>query len=222
MNSTSLTVETYAPLAMRTAKVYPTFEMNLIHASLGIGSEMGELSEGFLFSQDPVEKYDALLEELGDLLWFNVYAQTCVHSAFDPRLGSHPSAANRNSAQFTDLGYQPEKITGASVYGTEVHEYLMRHTSGVQPLTSSSSVDLLSFAGGEFQTLVKAAVVYGKPVSAVTLLGALKNHLMVLEITIQKLGYSLDQVAIKNIMKLKLRYPEKYSDADAILRADKA
>lgn len=221
-NSTAFQISTYAPLALRTAKVYETLERNLLHTALGLGSEMGELSEGFLFSQDPVEKYDTLLEELGDLLWFNVYGQHCLHLAFHGKGEVHQSFVSLDTAKYTNLGYEFGPIEAVSVYGTQVHEYIMRHVSGVCPLTTSSSVDLLSFATSEFLTLVKAATIYGKPVSAIALLGALKNHLQTLFFAIDKLGYSLDQVATKNILKLKLRYPDKYSDADAILRADKA
>ena len=223
-NSTASQISTYAPLALRTAKVYDTLERNLLHTALGLGSEMGELSEGFLLSQDPVEKYDTLLEELGDLLWFNVYGQHCLHLAFHGAgdRAVHPSFVNLDTSKYPNLGYAFGPIEAASVYGTQVHEYIMRHVSGVAPLTTSSSVDLLNFATSEFLTLVKAATVYGKPVSAIALLGALKNHMQALFFAVDKLGYSLDQVAAKNILKLKLRYPEKYSDADAILRADKA
>lgn len=78
MNSNQqLSLSNYQVVALRTAKVFPdttfnTYQMDLLHASLGVASDAGELV-------DAIKKHliygkeldvDNVIEEIGDVMWF--------------------------------------------------------------------------------------------------------------------------------------------------------
>lgn len=79
----------------------------------------------------------------------------------------------------------------------------------------------LSSEVGEFVTSIKAHVIYGKPLDTDNCIEELGDLLWFISLAATALGYSMETVAERNIQKLKLRYPEKYSDEAAIERADK-
>ena len=85
---------------------------------------------------------------------------------------------------------------------------------------------------GEFATVVKRVVCYGKPIDSISkegkpetlrdvMIEELGDTLWFIVLAAQTLGTDLEAVAAANIAKLKLRYPAKYSDAAAEARADK-
>lgn len=74
---------------------------------------------------------------------------------------------------------------------------------------------------GEFATAIKAHAVYGKPLDVVNCIEELGDVLWFVALACNTLGTDLHSVMAANIHKLEKRYPEKYSDAAAIERADK-
>lgn len=74
----------YQTLAMRTAKDLPTDRDNLLHAALGLSSEVGEfISEVKRHTIYGVALTDETLahmqEEVGDILWYTALAASSLH-----------------------------------------------------------------------------------------------------------------------------------------------
>jgi NTP pyrophosphatase (non-canonical NTP hydrolase) len=79
----------------------------------------------------------------------------------------------------------------------------------------------LSGEAGEFADAVKKCLVYGKPLDKANAFEELGDILWYVALACETLGVDMSEIAQQNISKLKLRYPEKYSDALAIERLDK-
>lgn len=74
---------------------------------------------------------------------------------------------------------------------------------------------------GEMGGPIKAGAIYGKPLDAENLREELGDLLWYVALVANALEADLDLVAEANIAKLRTRYPEKYTDAAALARADK-
>lgn len=82
----------------------------------------------------------------------------------------------------------------------------------------------LATESGEFTTVVKRAAIYDKgigPNETLHMKEELGDILWYLAGACSHLGLSLEDVAANNLAKLKLRFPDKYSDEAAEGRADK-
>jgi NTP pyrophosphatase (non-canonical NTP hydrolase) len=83
---------------------------------------------------------------------------------------------------------------------------------------------LISSEGGEFTTEVKRMFAYGKPMTDemhAHMIEELGDALWGITKACSHLGVSLKRVAEKNIDKLALRFPDKFSGEAALARADK-
>lgn len=74
---------------------------------------------------------------------------------------------------------------------------------------------------GELATAVKAHVIYGKELDRSNAMEELGDLMWFVSLMAETLEVSLEDIAQLNIAKLQLRYPNKYSDMDALARADK-
>ena len=171
-------LNTYQPLALRTAKMFDSTNMDLVHVALGLTSEHFEL-------MDALQKrnYDGAFEELGDALWY------CA-------LGAHV------------LGFQLSSI---------------QLQAGFYNWTEDAAM-------ANFISHVKRRAIYGKEMNQAQVEQAIGDlHVIVANLVsrIHGINYisgktvSLGDVLKANIDKLKLRYPDKYSDEAAEARADK-
>lgn len=79
----------------------------------------------------------------------------------------------------------------------------------------------LSSDAGEALDVVKAHTIYGKEFDREHFVEELGDSLWFIVLACKAAGVSLDYVAARNIAKLRQRYPNKYSDEQAIARADK-
>ena len=68
---------------------------------------------------------------------------------------------------------------------------------------------------GEFMDVLKKHMFYGKPLDKVNLEEELGDMLWYIGLAIDALGLSMDSVMIKNIAKLRARYPEKFDEHNA-------
>lgn len=75
-------------------------------------------------------------------------------------------------------------------------------------------------SAGEVGTLIKAAAFYGKALDDYALRGGLLEVLRSVHAVCTGMGFSFDNVLQMNIEKLRLRYPDQYTDIAAIARAD--
>ena len=73
---------------------------------------------------------------------------------------------------------------------------------------------------GEVLDLIKKTWVYGKPLDYGKVLEEMGNTLHYFTMMCLKMGVSWEDVIDNNVTKLKKRYPNGYSDADTIARAD--
>lgn len=67
-----MTLEKYAPLAMRTAKDRGTTYLNLWHGACGMLTELGEIADAYKKHEVYGKPFDRtnVLEELGDFMWY--------------------------------------------------------------------------------------------------------------------------------------------------------
>lgn len=81
----------------------------------------------------------------------------------------------------------------------------------------------LGIAGesGELVDAVKKSIIYNKPFDLVNFKEELGDILWYIALGCHAVGVDMEDIMQANIDKLKKRYPEKYSDAAAIERADK-
>ena len=186
----------YQELAYRTAKPLPTKSEDLVHAALGLGSESGELADTIssAWMHLPFNVHN-IAEELGDICWYA--ALMCV-----------------------TMGWRFENMTIQAGDASEMSQPLAAAVIGRNP--PAMTLVLCSFAGN-ILSVVKAHVMYGKELDETLL----KRQLSLLVTTVELLASAHDipfveVVLAQNIGKLQKRYPDKYSDAFAIARADKS
>lgn len=215
----TMTPATYANLAMRTAKHFDRPELYFIHAALGLTSDSAELCEVVLqqgtYGSDRHIRA-AMVEELGDVLWFLVYATTAHTASLDQTERAYwfSCTLENPSALPVNLAHGKYMLVDSSV----LLEVLVQ-------TTAASTVDqhtlALSAACGQYATLVKSQVVYGGNVPAAAYLNALHIIGKTILMAMHSMGISWVDVAAANIAKLQMRYPSTYSDCAALSRADK-
>jgi len=74
---------------------------------------------------------------------------------------------------------------------------------------------------GEILDGVKKSWIYGKPEDAANILEECGDALFYIVALLQQYGFTLADAQAANVAKLQKRYPDGYSDADAITRKDK-
>lgn len=79
----------------------------------------------------------------------------------------------------------------------------------------------LTGEAGEFVDAVKKHIVYGKSLDKANIFEELGDVLWYVALACETLGVDMAEIAQQNISKLKLRYPEKYSNELANQRLDK-
>lgn len=72
--------------------------------------------------------------------------------------------------------------------------------------------------GGELLDALKKHIYYGKGLDTVNIVEELGDVLWYVALICRTLGVSLDEVMQKNIEKLRTRYPENFSETNALFR----
>lgn len=115
----------------------------------------------------------------------------------------------------------------------EVKKYLeltdrtCKHIGTEGIVVSPETYDLLHAAlgmsgeAGEFLDAVKKTFIYNKPLDVENAKEELGDQLWYIALACRTLNVSFEELMQENIDKLAKRYPEKYTDEDAITRADK-
>lgn len=189
----------YQPLALRTAKMFPSQRENMRHAILGLITEVGEFATGIkrhvvygkaLDSEITVDGKTTtirlnMIEEAGDAMW---YVPLLMFSLGADRL------PEMNDQLLQDVPTDPGDacaFLGAMVGGLAVW-YVAPDTFG-EPRDTEVLLDLASAIVHTF------------------------DHVFA-----PLLGTTGDEMRAQNIAKLRLRFPDKYTDEAAEARADKA
>jgi len=68
---------------------------------------------------------------------------------------------------------------------------------------------------GEFQDQLKRHLFYGKPLDCVNLAEEAADCLWYIALACNALGISMEEIAKRNIEKLRTRYPDKFTEYDA-------
>ncbi len=71
---------------------------------------------------------------------------------------------------------------------------------------------------GEFMDMLKKHILYGKPLDEVNLKEELGDKLWYTALALDELKATFDEVMQTNIDKLRARYPNKFTEADALNR----
>lgn len=79
----------------------------------------------------------------------------------------------------------------------------------------------ISGEAGELVDGFKKHLIYNKPLDVENLKEEAGDILWYMALLLRTIDTTFEEVMAANIVKLQKRYPEKYTDADAIARADK-
>ena len=103
------------------------------------------------------------------------------------------------------------------------YQQLAMRTAKPLPTSESLLHAALGLAGeaGEFADCIKKHWVYGQKLDVQNAIEEIGDCLWFCALACETLGVDMGQVAAMNIDKLRKRYPEKYADELAALRADK-
>lgn len=71
---------------------------------------------------------------------------------------------------------------------------------------------------GEFMDMLKKHILYGKPLDEVNLKEELGDLLWYIALALDELGADFESIFETNIKKLRARYPNKFTEADALNR----
>lgn len=80
---------------------------------------------------------------------------------------------------------------------------------------------LIADEAGELISPIKKYVIYNKPLDIENVKEELGDLMYGIVVMADTLGIDIKEILFNNIDKLKQRYPEGYSDEDAVLRRDK-
>lgn len=192
----------YQPLAMRTAKPMD-YNAAVLHAAMGMGSEPAELASTIASYMGGEGMLDVanLIEETGDIIWFAALL------------------ADTEGLQLETL-HNPDYLVVEFSATEKLKGLPVRFVVGVAAMRLIARIEPI-------MTMYKAHAFYGKPRSLESLkemlakfLAAWMNFIEVVRFDLDK-EVTYDRVLGQNIAKLAKRYPDKYSDAAAIARADK-
>lgn len=100
---------TYRPLALRTAKMFPTPRENMRHAALGLTTELGEFATEVkrhaIYGREITEPMRLhMIEEIGDAMWYvplGLLAAGADH--FEPKFEAVPGDADVDTMDLADL-----------------------------------------------------------------------------------------------------------------------
>lgn len=105
------------------------------------------------------------------------------------------------------------------------HDYQVLANRTAKPMTFQNNLlhAALGLAGeaGEFVDAVKKGVIYEQELDEQNLKEELGDILWFCALAATTLGVNLHDIAAANVHKLSKRYPDRYTDAAARLRADK-
>jgi NTP pyrophosphatase (non-canonical NTP hydrolase) len=191
--SAQMTLDRYAPLAMRTAKDRGSLYLNLWHGACGMLTELGEVADAYKKHEvygKPLDKTN-VLEELGDLMWYlalyanyGEYTLTAV-----PNMGpiTEDSAFKLSAEHFLLLNFVP--VIGVT--------YMAASES---MLYGNKEVDL-AFEKSEVQEAIGSAI-------------------CTVEAFAKLLGSTLAEVLQMNINKLEKRYKSGGFTAEEAINRD--
>ena len=181
---------TYRPLALRTAKMFPEPRLNLRHAALGLLTELGELATevkrvAIYGKEQTLAMTDHMIEEAGDAQWYVPLALLAVEATDEEVAEAFATFSLGGQLRCEDLA--------------DACCVLSLMAGGVA----------LSVAGSEG---IDREITILSCVALISIMDAKVAPMLAIH---------PDDLRAKNIAKLRLRFPDAYTDAAAEARADK-
>ncbi len=191
-----LSISAYVSLALRTEKPLNAFE-RLVHGCMGLITEIGEVTtelKRMAIYEKPLDdsRKAHILEELGDVMWYCAI----ILDALDANLQYLQSAPRMDP---------PDHFSGAwEATALVLGDHCGRICRNIQALGAHQiqEEDL-------HESLQNTAASVGLIFNCCHILAKI-------------CGSTIEAAMYDNIMKLRVRYPEKYSNEEAEVRADKA
>lgn len=183
----------YRPLALRTAKMFPSQRENLRHAALGLLTEIGEFATEVkriaVYGKPMTEEMRLhMIEEIGDAQWYVPLALLALGA----------DEVDTTTSSLTEMMSNPGSINWGDL--GDLCLILGTCSAGVASCIAIDQINL------DRQMLID--VLRG-------LVWVIDNHVAPL------LGVHPDDIRAQNIAKLRLRFPDAYTDQAAEARADK-
>lgn len=97
---------------------------------------------------------------------------------------------------------------------TEPKTYKFRKTGEVTPRIEHAVMGIVTEAG-ELMDSIKKAKIYGQKLDKTNLIEELGDIMWYIALLTDELSTSFEEIWYKNIKKLKVRYPKKYTDKKA-------
>ena len=130
------------------------------------------------------------------------------------------SLQNMDLNTYQSLAARTLPMPGSNHFFPENTDYCRTHDDNIDLL---HAVLGLSSEVGELCDPVKKAMMYGKPLDEANIREEAGDLLWYIAGPLcRALGCTLEELAAENVAKLTKRYPERYTNAAAIKRADKA
>ena len=178
----------YRPLALRTAKMFPTSREDLRHAALGLITEIGEFAtevkRHVIYGKPLTDEMIAhMREELGDACWYVPLGMEAFGVSALPSLSTKETREMEVAiVHLTDAAFL------LNLFSSTITGYAVKPNSA-----------------DRYEVLIYLATIV----------------FLINVIAVKFLGTTGDQLRADNIAKLRLRFPDKYSDDAAEARADK-
>lgn len=183
----------YQTAALRTAKMFPTMAENMAHAALGVITEVGEFTT-------------------------EVKRHTIYSKPLDDQMSGHMIEELGDLMWYIALGTHSVGLTLQGAYDMDDDKH---------PATGNETFAQLSF-GLSMVSMVIAGVALACEADEDDVRKDIREIAVMFSATMQiidsianRLGVTIGELMERNIAKLRLRFPEKYSDDAAEARADK-
>ena len=98
---------------------------------------------------------------------------------------------------------------------TAPSEYTFGNTGDVTPRIEHAVIGMVTEAG-ECLDAIKKSKIHGKPLDKINLIEEVGDVMWYIALLADELGVSFEEIWEKNINKLRVRFPEKYSSEHAI------
>lgn len=189
----------YVPLALRTEKPLPTASLRMEHACMGLITEVGEFVTEIKRTEIYKKELDGerkghICEEIGDVLWYVAILLDTIQA---------------------DVLF--------------VQETLQNYSMGIKPEDNSEDkLSAMALVSGEHVGRICHLVMACEMKESLTqedqgyILASVSVLLEVCRVLAEHCGSTLEACMDANIAKLRVRYPDAYSNEAAEARADKA
>lgn len=163
--------------------------IRLIHASVGIASEIKEIVEVLMkYNESKVLDRVNLMEEISDCTWYIAIAAEALDTV--------------------------DGILSSPAFKGE----LIKHDYTLAEVVEGFIIGITNWNGDLLDKAVKKTIFYGKPTDTAPIILLLRSINLSCEILLGYAGYTVEDARERNIAKLKARYGDKFTEAAALER----